>query len=285
MSWWQRDVVEPGKLPLMLCFTAFVVTFVVTRGITRAIRAGRGPFRDNVGASGVHVHHAVPGIVLLIVGALVSVGTAAVDETAGTAWSCVGGVLVGIGMSLVLDEFALILHLSDVYWQDEGRLSVDIVSLAAAFLGLVLLGFSPFGVNGVGHAELAVRLTAVGVLLLHGALLLTCVLKRKFGLALFGLLLPLTALYGAVRLARPGSAWARRRYDAVKTTRAVDRAVVLDRRWGPRLRRWQDLVGGAVSPVVPVENRAGPTPAVAGSGTTDEPDGPKSEVKASTASE
>ncbi len=30
-SWWQRDVIAPGKLPLMLCFLAFVITFVVTR--------------------------------------------------------------------------------------------------------------------------------------------------------------------------------------------------------------------------------------------------------------
>jgi hypothetical protein len=47
-SWWQRDVIAPDNLPLMLCFLAFVVTFVVTGTITRMIRDGRGPFRNQV---------------------------------------------------------------------------------------------------------------------------------------------------------------------------------------------------------------------------------------------
>jgi hypothetical protein len=56
------------KLPLMLCFVSFVVTFVSTRTITRLIRDGRGPFR-NVTAGGTHVHRSVPGIILLMIGA------------------------------------------------------------------------------------------------------------------------------------------------------------------------------------------------------------------------
>ena len=55
VSWWHRDVLAAGKLPLMLCFLAFVVTFVLTRTITRMIRDGRGPFRNQVTASGVHI--------------------------------------------------------------------------------------------------------------------------------------------------------------------------------------------------------------------------------------
>ncbi len=73
-SWWERDVIAAGKLPLGLCFLAFVVTFVSTRTITRLIRDGRGPFRNNVTASGTHVHHAVPGLILLIVGAFTVIG-------------------------------------------------------------------------------------------------------------------------------------------------------------------------------------------------------------------
>ena len=64
-SWWHRDVVAAGKLPLVLCFLAFVVTFVLTRTITRMIRDGRGPFRNQMTASGTHIHHSVPGIILL----------------------------------------------------------------------------------------------------------------------------------------------------------------------------------------------------------------------------
>src|SRR2546423_2552040 len=72
LSWWHRDVIAAGKLPLMLCFVSFVVTFVSTRTITRLIRDGRGPFR-NVTASGTHIHHSVPGIILLMIGAFTAV--------------------------------------------------------------------------------------------------------------------------------------------------------------------------------------------------------------------
>ena len=73
MSWWERNIVEPGKLPLLLLMLAFIVTFLVTRVITRSIRAGRGPFRD-VETGDVHLHHSVPGIILLTIGAVLAVG-------------------------------------------------------------------------------------------------------------------------------------------------------------------------------------------------------------------
>src|SRR6204780_1240670 len=125
-SWWHRDVIAAGKLPLMLCFLAFVVTFVLTRTITRMIREGLGPFRNRVTASGTHIHHSVPGIILLIIGAFTAVGG---PDSLG--WRSFAAVAVGIGTSLVLDEFALILHLQDVYWSGEGQLSVEAVSLTA----------------------------------------------------------------------------------------------------------------------------------------------------------
>ena len=147
-SWWHRDVLAAGKLPLMLCFLAFVVTFVLTRTITRMIRDGRGPFRNQVTASGTHIHHSVPGIILLIIGAFTAVGG---PDSLG--WRSFAAVAVGTGTSLVLDEFALILHLQDVYWSGEGQLSVEAVSLTAACLGLALVGFSPFGVRDVVGIE------------------------------------------------------------------------------------------------------------------------------------
>ena len=140
LSWWHRDVIASGKLPLMLCFVSFVVTFVSTRTITRLIRDGRGPFR-NVTAGGTHVHHSVPGIILLMIGAFTAVGGPGTLR-----WLSFSAIAVGIGTSLVLDEFALILHLQDVYWSSEGQLSVEAVSLVAACLGLALVGFSPLRV-------------------------------------------------------------------------------------------------------------------------------------------
>src|ERR1700761_6446709 len=195
-SWWHRDIVAAGKLPLMLCFVAFVVTFVVTRTITRMIRDGRGPFRNNVTASGTHIHHAVPGIILLIIGAFTAVGG---PDALG--WRAFAAVAVGIGTSLVLDEFALILHLQDVYWSGEGQLSVEAVSLTAACLGLALAGFSPFGIPDIGNIELTLRLTATGLLVIDGILSVICVLKGKYRTALFGVFVPGVALIGAIRLA------------------------------------------------------------------------------------
>lgn len=223
----------------MLCFLTFVATFLVTRGITRLIRAGRGPFRNLVTSSGTHIHHSVPGIILLIVGAFIAVATAGLGV-----WFGIAAVMIGAGVSLVLDEFALILHLQDVYWTNEGRLSVNLVSLTAAYLGLALTGLSPIGVNDVGGGELALRIGAIGLVVVHGLLVLTCVLKGKYRLAVFALPIPGLAFGGAVRLARPGSVWARRRYSQARVAAATKRAERFDDRWSPWIDRWDSLVGG-----------------------------------------
>jgi hypothetical protein len=248
-DWWQHDVVEAGKLPLLLCSAAFVVTFLVTRGITRMIRAGRGPFRDNVSPSGTHVHHAVYGIVLLILGALVAVGSA------GSPYQELAAIAVGAGTSLVLDEFALILHLQDVYWTQEGRLSVEMVSLTAGCLMFALVGVLPFGVANVGPAELSVRGGLATVSVVHALVVLVCAAKGKYRTALFGWFLPGIAWFGAVRLARPGSLWARHRYHGRKLARAERRAQRFDARWDPIGDRLANLIGGA--PTVPAEARDG----------------------------
>ena len=52
-------------------------------------------------------------------------------------------IIFGIGAALVLDEYALILHLSDVYWEEDGRTSVDAVFAAVAVGGLLVLGLHP----------------------------------------------------------------------------------------------------------------------------------------------
>jgi hypothetical protein len=241
-SWWHRAVIEPGKLPLMLCFIAFVVTFAVTRLITRMIRDGRGPFRDQVTASGTHIHHSVPGVILLMIGAFTAIG-----GPGSVRWQSFAAVLVGIGTSLVLDEFALILHLQDVYWSGEGQLSVEAVSLTAACLGLALAGFSPFGVRDVDNIELTLRLTATGLLVVDGILSVICVFKGKYRTALFGLFLPPVGLIGAVRLARPASIWARLRYRGKRLERATRRANDFDRRWAPLQTGWANFIGGKPS--------------------------------------
>src|ERR1700749_2230732 len=96
-SWWHRDIIAADKLPLMLCFLAFIITFTTTR----LIRDGRGPFHNEVTSSGTHIHHAVPGIILLVIGAFPSVGG---PDSVG--WHSFAAVLIGVGTSLVMDEFS-----------------------------------------------------------------------------------------------------------------------------------------------------------------------------------
>jgi hypothetical protein len=240
-GWWHRDIIEPGKLPLLVCFAAFVITFMTTRGITRAIRAGRGPFH-NISEGGTHVHHAVPGIVLLVAGAFL-----AVDSGLHSVSAVIAAGAVGIGTSLVLDEFALILHLHDDYWTAEGRVSVEMVSLAFGCLGFMLIGFAPFGVDDMGSAELSIRIGAGAAEALTLATVIVCVFKGKFKLALFGIFVPPLAWLGALRLARPGSRWAKRRYGPRRQHRAAERAAAFSKRWDPILDRVSNLVAGKPS--------------------------------------
>ena len=254
LSWWHRDVIAAGKLPLMLCFLSFVVTFASTRTITRLIRDGRGPFR-NVSVGGTHVHHSVPGVILLMIGAFTAVGG---PGTLG--WRSFSAVAVGIGTSLVLDEFAMILHLQDVYWSGEGQLSVEAVSLVAACLGLALVGFSPVRGDGVDSAEFSLRISATGVLVIDACLALVCILKGKYRSGLFGLFLPPVGAIGAVRLARPNSIWARHRYRGKRLERAARRAAAFDRRWKPLQAGWLDFIGGRPSLPNPTSSQAPQAP-------------------------
>jgi hypothetical protein len=236
--WWQHEVVDGYKGPLLLSFVAFVVTFVATRTITRLIRAGKGPFH-NVSSGGVHIHHSTPGVLLLILGGFMAVGSPPLS-----AWTYLAGVLVGIGASLVLDEFAMIFRLQDVYWSQEGQLSVNVVTLAGACVGLAAVGVSPVRLHDVPGNVAAVRIGAVVVLLLHFVVIAITALKGKYPTALIGLFISPVAWLAAVRLARPTSPWARRRYCSKKLAHAQRRAAAFDNRWAPVRRHWDDFIGG-----------------------------------------
>ncbi|QNE77841.1 hypothetical protein F0344_27530 [Streptomyces finlayi] len=239
--WLHENFVEPGKLPMLLALSAFVLTFGVTRMITRLIRAGKGPFR-NVTPGGVHVHHVVPGVVLTVLG-----GFGAVASGREGVGASLCAVIFGVGAGLMLDEFAMILHMDDVYWTEQGRQSVEVVVLTAALVGLFLAGFSPLGVDELSDDEQQGRLSIVLTLVVNFAFVLIALFKGKVRMAVLGALIPFVALVGAVRLARPASPWAKRFYRNRHRarSRSVLRAYHHDRRWaGPR-RRFQDLIGGA----------------------------------------
>ncbi|MGW2842852.1 hypothetical protein ACWCWD_34325 [Streptomyces sp. NPDC001493] len=239
--WWHTNITEPGKLPLLLALAAFVLTFAITRTITRMIRAGKGPFR-NITPGGVHVHHVVPGVVLSVLGGFGAVASGQHGVTAG-----VFAVIFGVGAGLVLDEFALILHLDDVYWTEQGRQSVEMVVLTTSLVLLALAGFSPLGVDELTDEQENGRLGLVLTMIVNFLFVLVALFKGKARMAVVGALVPFVAVIGALRLARPASPWAKRFYGRrhKARARAVLRAYHHDVRWaGPR-RRFQDLIGGA----------------------------------------
>lgn len=206
---------------------AFLVTFLVTRLVTRLIRAGRGPFRDTT-VGGVHVHHQVYGIFLLL-----GTGTVELAYRPGSPWFEVLAVLFGVGAALTLDEFALWLRLDDVYWGPEGRRSVDAVLIALVIGGLLLVGFSPFGDDAGGN-----RVVASVVLVLDMVFVLVAILKGRTLLGVLGVFIPVLALVAALRLARPRSPWARRRYRP-----GSERLARSERRFpAGRRNRWDPLV-------------------------------------------
>lgn len=235
---WSGNVDSASKLPLLLCCIAFIITFVITRIIVRLIRSGRGPFKDNT-VGGVHIHHVVPGLILMIVGGLIAIGGI------GVGWDNLAGVVFGIGLALVLDEFALILHLEDVYWEEEGRLSVDAVFVLAGVMLLLLIAGSPLGVK-LDAEETQFRFGAVILIAVNLTMAAICAAKGKLGTALAGLAVPFLAYVGAIRLARPDSPWAKRSYSSrpERLERSKNREVEFDARWRSKVTRFQDFVAG-----------------------------------------
>jgi hypothetical protein len=240
----RHRIVETGRLPLFGFFTAFIVTFVLTRVSTRLIRANvRWWFRD-VRAGDTHVHHVVFGVVLMLAGGVASLAT----PDAYVALDCAAAVVFGMGSALVLDEFALLLHLSDVYWTEKGRASVDAVFVAIAVTGLLLLGVRPFGFAGAvpDPAGDALAQAYFATTVANLALAVVALLKGKIWTGLIGLFVPALLIVGALRVARPGSPWSRWRYDpdSRKYQRAV-RHEVRFRRPLIRAKIWvQEFIAG-----------------------------------------
>jgi hypothetical protein len=113
---------------------SFTLTWALVRSSTHLIRRrGRwGPFRDVV-LGRQHIHHFVPGITLAFLagGASVVSRRKSLDP-----WLAVP---FGTGVALTLDESALLLKLDDVYWTEEGIVSVQISLAAVASLSALAL--------------------------------------------------------------------------------------------------------------------------------------------------
>ncbi|SNR27139.1 hypothetical protein [Actinomadura mexicana] len=219
-------IVATGRLPLFGFFVAFMVTFVLTRVNVRLIRANVRWWFRNVKAGDVHIHHVVFGVVLMLMGGVASL--AVPDAYVGL--DLAAAVVFGMGSALVLDEFALILHLSDVYWTEKGRASLDAVFVAMAVTGLLLLGIRPLGYEGIAPDPGTGLITRVYVasLAVNLVLAVLTLLKGKIWTGLIGLFMPALLIVGAIRVARPGSPWSRWRYDP--DSRRYQRAVRREKR-------------------------------------------------------
>ncbi|MGH2960301.1 MAG: hypothetical protein ACRDKE_11900, partial [Solirubrobacterales bacterium] len=121
----------------------FVGSFLFIRTSARMIRAQVRWWPGSVETrSGVHLHHLVWGISLILMSGFLGF---ALEES--TPWYQLAALAFGVGCGLTLDEFALWVHLDDVYWTHEGRISLDAVVLVIAFMGLVVIGARPFGLE------------------------------------------------------------------------------------------------------------------------------------------
>jgi hypothetical protein len=124
-----RDDLDRGQRAALASWVAFTATFAAVRGITYSIRAGKGPF-GNIRAGGEHLHHYMWGI-----GMLAGVGAIAVHGNESQRSHPAVAMSYGSGLALIVDEFALLLDLKDVYWAKQGRLSVDIAVGGIAVAG------------------------------------------------------------------------------------------------------------------------------------------------------
>ncbi|WP_259403939.1 MULTISPECIES: hypothetical protein [unclassified Microbispora] len=194
-DWFRERVVDTHRLPLFCFFVALITAFLCTRVNVRLIRA-RTRWFGNVSVGEMHIHHVVFGVVLTLLGGVAGLVLSGVSQ----GWYSFSSAVFGVGAALVLDEFALILHLRDVYWQEEGRTSVDAVFVAIAATGLLLFGLHPLGWDGG---------TAPAFLVVNLVFAVITLLKGKIWSGLLGLFVPPSLYVGAVRVARPGSPWAR----------------------------------------------------------------------------
>jgi hypothetical protein len=122
-----REEMGPRERAALWSWVGFTATFAAVRVITYSIRDGKGPFR-NITVGGAHLHHYMWGI-----GMLTGVGAIAVQGEETTRRHPVAALTYGAGLALIVDEFALLLDLRDVYWAKQGRISVDLgVGLIAA---------------------------------------------------------------------------------------------------------------------------------------------------------
>jgi hypothetical protein len=216
-SAYRDGIVDTGREPHFLFFVSFLLTFGFIRTSAHMIRAQVSWWPGNVQVGGTHIHHLVWGILLLL-----TCGYIAVAIAPDSPWRDVVAVFFGIGTGLTLDEFALWLNLKDVYWEKQGRASIDAVVIAAAISGLLLISLRGW-IDVTTKVEDEVQAVVGSIGLVGVVLALVNAAKEKFGMMIWSILVPIAGLPSAVRLAKPDSVWAKLFYKHGKKERSEER--------------------------------------------------------------
>ena len=234
---------EEAQRAGLILLGSMLLSFGFIRFSTRMIRAEVSWWPGNVTPGGLHIHHLVFGIVAMMLAGFVGFAV-----QPGSPWLEILAALFGIGVGLTLDEFALWLYLEDVYWSEEGRRSVDAVIVATIIGGALVLGFVP--VSSEDSGSIGAILASIASTLV---ICLVAAFKGKLWSAMTGMFFVPIGIVAAIRVARPGSPWARRFYKpgSAKLEKSEHREQRHNRRWN----RMQDLIGGAPSRPSPREGR------------------------------
>ncbi len=228
-------VADHGRQHAFVCLAAMLGSFLAIRTSARMTRRFTWWPGGVETADGMHLHHFVWGIFLMLGAGFVGLGV-----HMGEPWDGIVAAVFGVGAGFTLDEFALWTRMEDVYWHAEGRSSLEAVAVVATVGALVVIGVRPFELDDPGSA---VTVSAVIVVSLLAAVV--AILKGRIALGAIGLFLLPVGLLGAIRLARPGSPWARRRYAAgSERMRRCQRRFERESRLSQRL---SDAIGGAPS--------------------------------------
>jgi hypothetical protein len=205
-DFWNDQLVAHDRQAIFLVLVGFLLSFGFIRLSTRLMRSPRVPWWPGsiVSDGGVHLHHLVFGITLMMLSA--TLGFALFNASP---WFEICAAAFGVGVGLTIDEFALFVYLDDVYWAREGRASIDATVIAAALMGVVLIGANPFDINSATTLDLIASVVALLLLL---ALVSICFFKGRILHGTLGLITGFLAVYGACRIGKPGSPWARRFY-------------------------------------------------------------------------
>ena len=256
-DFWNDQLVEHDRQALFLVLVGFIGSFGFIRLSTRLMRSPRVPWWPGsvVSDGGVHLHHLVFGITtMMLAGAL---GFTFFSESP---WFEIFALFFGIGAGLTIDEFALWVYLDDVYWAKEGRASIDATVIAAAFMGLVLVGVRPFDITTDSAVDVVASVIGAAFVL---ATVGICFYKSRVLHGAVGFFVGPLAIYGACRLGKPNSPWARRFYgerNPEKQRRAEERFRP-DRRTERVKERFRDAVGGVTEEEYEAEIAARDAPA------------------------